>query len=329
MSFFKQNPFFYSLLFILLGGCLVGLWYLAELRGELSLLKSSYETKASQYDRYLAARPSPTRSNLEAIEKNYRELYTVYEEAMRGLNLNTFDRAEFYGQSPVSRADWSFELHKFKENARYAALSNSVELPAVVDFGFEDYSNGGPPAEEREQVHQQIVITSWLLDTLFDSGIMSFVKVQRGIKPAANGTLAMSRRPPNRLYGDGDRFAVVPGQSVSVPKTIDSYVFRIVFRGQSFALREFLNRIANSSLPFVVRGIEADLSSEGGEKLGLDTLAETALSKGVDKFANQAAGLPIISDNTSLFVVTVEFLQLSVVIPAPVKSVPEEGKDDA
>ncbi|EDY84654.1 hypothetical protein VDG1235_4286 [Verrucomicrobiia bacterium DG1235] len=202
MVFYRQNPFFYTLLLVLFAASIVGIWYLTKLSSELSALTSSYETKSSQYDRYLAARPSPTRSNLEAIEDNYRELYSVYEKAMGTLNLNTFDQAAFFGETPVSRADWSFELHKFKENARYAALSNSIELPTVVEFGFEDYANGGPPPENMEEVHQQIVVMSSLLETLFDSGVQSFVKIQRGVKPDGSRTAVGSRRPVNQLYSD-------------------------------------------------------------------------------------------------------------------------------
>ncbi|MBK1876314.1 Amuc_1100 family pilus-like protein [Pelagicoccus mobilis] len=314
------------MLLLLSGACMAGLWYLATLRGDLAGFKASYATKASQYDRYLAARPSPTRSNLEALEENYRELYEVFERTMGSLNLNTFDEAGFYGSTPVSRADWSFELHKYKENARYAALSNSIELSEEVDFGFDDYAAGGPPPENGKEVHEQIVIASNLLETLFDSGIRSFVKVQRGIKPNSGAGASVGGRPADRLFGDGEKFAVVPGQSLSIPGTIDSYVFRLVFRGQSIALRGFLNRIANSPLPFVVRGVEAGLASEGGEKVGLETLAENPFAQDASGIASQVAGVPIISDNTSLFVVTVEFLQLSVEVPAPDS---EEGNNNA
>lgn len=317
MRWFRKNPIFFSLLFCLMAGCLVGLWYLAQLSSDLAALESSYETKASQYDRYLAARPSPTRSNLEALEENYEELYEVFEKTMSTLNLNTFDEDAFYGPTPVSRADWSFALHKFKENARYAALSNSIDLPVEVDFGFEEYAEGGPKGDDSKEVHEQIVILSSLLETLFDSGIQSFVKVQRGIKPVGRRPAVTGRRPENRLYGDGDKFAVLPGQSLSVPGTVESYMFRLVFRGQSIALRGFLNRIANSPLPFVVRGVEASLASEGGEKDGLGSLAGNPFAGAEEGVSNQDANVPIISNNTSLFVVTIEFLQLAVEIPVP------------
>lgn len=295
MSFFRKNPIFYSVLFLLLGSCIAGLWYLFQLSSELSLLKASYQTKASQYDRYVAGKPSPTRSNLEAIEANYDELYTVYEKTLGILKLNTFDQATFYGNTPVSRADWSFELHRFKENARYAALSNSIDLPAEVEFGFEDRSNGGSLPENIDEVHQQIVVMSSLLDTLFDSGIESFETIQRGVKAGTKTSLPAGRRAGARLYSEGDLFLVEPGQSLSVPGTLDSYVFRVVFRGQSIALRSFLNRISNSPLPFVVRGVEAGLSSEGGEKDGLESLADNPFANRETEVNTNASAVPIIS----------------------------------
>lgn len=311
MSFFRKNPIFYSTLLLLAGACLVGGWYLATLRGALSELKAAYQTKASQYQRYLTARPSPTRSNLEAIEANYDELHAVYEEALGNLHLSDFDADAFFGPTPSSKADWSFELHKFRENARYAALSNSIALSDRVEFGFGDYSNGGPPAEEMKEVHEQIVIMSSLLNTLFGSGIGSFEAIQRGVKSIKKGSSAVARRAGGRLFADGDQFLVEPGESVAVPGTIDSHVFRLVFRGQSIALRNFLNRVSRSQLPFVIRGVEADLSSEGGEKSGLESIAGKPFAERGKKPAGQASAVPIISDNTSLFVVTIEFLQLT------------------
>lgn len=329
MSFFRKNPFFYSTLLMLAGACMVGGWYLALLSSELSQLKAAYQTKASQYQRYLTARPSPTRSNLEAIEANYDELHAVYEEALSNLHLNDFDAEAFFGPTPLSKADWSFELHKFRESARYGALSNSIALSERVVFGFGDYSDGGPPADEMKEVHEQIIIMSSLLNTLFGSGIGSFQAIQRGVKSVRKGSSAVSRRTGAKLYADGDQFIVEPGESVAVPGTIDSYVFRLVFRGQSIALRNFLNRVARSQLPFVIRGVETDLASEGGEKSGLESIAGKPFADRNKKAEGQATAIPIISDNTSLFVVTIEFLQLTSKVEKPRVAASKKGGEDA
>lgn len=322
MEFFRRNPIFYTSLFSLLGACLVGIWYLAQLSGTLSALKRSYETKSAQYLRYVEARPSPTRSNLEVIEENYRDLYEVFEQTMRVLNLNTYDRRSFFGNTPESRADWSFELHKFKENARYAALSNSVELPPNVHFGFEDLADGGPTPENMRSVHEQVMIMSSLLETLFNSGIDSFVRIQRGEKPDSRGAGAIARRSGDRLLNDGERFVLAPDSSLAIPGVIESHAFRVAFRGQSIGLRRFLNQLANSSLPFAIRGVEVDLSSEGGEKLGLESRAASSLARG-----ERSGSVPIISENRSLFVVTLEFFNLAVEIePPPVRE--SEGERD-
>lgn len=329
MTFFRRYPFFCTLLFLFFGACVTGLWFLSHLGGELSQLKAAFHTKASQYDRYVAARPSPTLSNLEAIEANYDNLYGIYEKSLAILKLNTLDRVSFFGETPVSRADWSFEIHRYKENARYSALSNSIELPIVSEFGFESFS-GAPPADQMEEIHHQIVVMSSLLDTLFDSGINSFRTIQRGVKPSQKGVSIPSRRPVSGLYTEGDFFMVEPGQSIAVPGTLDSYVFRLVFSGQSFALRSFLNRIANSPLPIVVRGVEADLSSESGDKKDLETIAGNPLSNpGLGGRQGSDSAVPIISDNTSLFAVTLEFLELAVEIEQPRIVAIEKGAGDA
>ncbi|MDQ8204475.1 Amuc_1100 family pilus-like protein [Pelagicoccus sp. SDUM812003] len=331
MEFFKRNPVFYTALFILLAIAVAGLWILARLDGRLRELKADYRTMSEKYDRYLAARPSPTRSNLQALKENYEELYDAYQKTLRSLNLNTYDREEFFGRTPVSRADWSFELHKFKENARYAALSNGVELPASVHFGFEDYADGGPPPKDKELVHRQVMIMSDLLATLFSSGIESFVKIQRGVKKGTSSAGRVTVRTDERIYNEGDEFLVTEEMSASIPEVIGAQAFRVVFRGQSIALRNFLNRLADSSLPYVIRGVEVDLASEGGVKKGLNSVMEGVRGLGESRYAAADTSVPIIADNTSLYVVTIEFMESLVDFEAPEEqqSAVESEADDA
>lgn len=328
MEFFRRNPIFYSVLFALIACGLAGVAYLSQLNGELKELKQLYATKSSQYDRYLTTRPTPTKSNLEAIEQNYLELYEEFQRTMGVLDLNTFDAETYFGRTPVSRADWSFALHKFKENARFAALSNSVQLPPNVHFGFESFAEGGPPEKEGQRIHEQIVIMEGLLATLFDSGIDSFVRIQRGRKLDTKGGSPLSRRTQDKLFTESDEFIVTPQMSAAVPGVIDAYTFRLVFRGQSVALRNFLNTVTEASLPYVIRSVEVDLASEGGAKSGLESLAENPFTDGKSKLLNeQSIGVPIISDNTSLFVVTIEFLRLAVEVPAPAAYAEKGGSD--
>ncbi len=328
MEAIRRNPFFYTLLFVLVAVGLAGIWYLAQVTGRLGELKRAYDTKSAQYDRYLAARPSPTEANLEALQNNYIELYELYEQTMATLNLNTFDRDAFFGRTPVSRADWSFVIHKYKENARYEALSAGISLPQNVQFGLADLTDAVPTADQAKNVHEQIVIMTSLLEKLFESGIQSFVRIQRGRPLQARGSGPVSRRSSDRLYNEGDVFIVNPSTSLVIPDTVSAYTFRVAFSGQSIALRSFLNRIADSSLPLVIRGVEVDLSSEGGAKEGLESIQENPLAaEARSDFA--ANTVPIISDNTSLFVVTVEFLDLLVEVEPPSRTAAAqtEGED--
>lgn len=316
---FKRNPIFYSILLLLLAVGLSGLWYLSALNSEMKALKVNYETKAAQYARYVAAKPSPTKSNLEALDRNYHELYEVFQDTMAMLNLNTYDRESFFGDVPQSRADWSFEVHKFIEDARNHALSNGIGLPPNPQFGISKYTRASPQAEDMESVHAQIVIMTSLLQTLFDSGIQSFVKLQRGVPAKSKAASGVASRGNERLFGDGDEFVMPANGTAAVPGIVDAYSFRFAFRGQSIALRTFVNRVANAPLPFVIRSIEVDLASESGSKSELESFAENpfAADSSGRGSGRRFAGVPIISDNTSLFVVTIEFLELVVDVAPP------------
>jgi len=319
MRLFRKNPLFFSMILLLGVIFVIELVHLARLSARLSQVETLHETKSTQYSRYLRILPSPTRANLQALQENYSELHEVFRELMQSLNLSTYDRAEFFGETPASRADWSFALHKYKESARYSALSNGIELAASESFGVGDVSDGGP-SEGADAMHQQIVIMSSLLDALFDSGIKSFVSIQRGLKPEGRGRSA-SQRSSSRgrkpvLVRDPNLFVVQETESLAVPGFVDSQLFRIVFTGQSHALRDFLNRVSNASLPFVVRGVEAGLSSEGGAKDGLESFADSALG-GQAELGEDEEALAIISDNFSVYTVTLEFLDLAVEISVP------------
>ncbi len=331
MEFFRRNPFFYTVLAALLGSCMAGIWYLAQLRARVDGLKRSYETKSAQYARYVAARPSPTKTNLKALEDNYATLYSDFEKTMAALDLNEYDREAFFGVTPDSRAAWSYEINKYLAGARSQAMSNGVRLLPGASFGFSDPSFV-PRDEDAALVHRQIIVMTTLLEVLFDSGIDAFASARRGaLPPPAPAANARAPRSSPRPFSEADEFIVPPDLSVAVPGIIDGYVFRLAFKGQSIALRSFVNRIATAPLPFAIRGIQVDLARESGLRADAGGMPVGSNPFVIDQPASaalSASNVPIISENSSLFVVTIEFLDLAVEIAPPAAATVEgEGSD--
>lgn len=332
MNLFRRNPFFSSLLLIMLAVGMTGVWYLSDLNQELDLLKVQYDAKAAQYSRYVVAKPSPTKTNLKAIVNNYTKLYEVYEDTMRALNLNTYDRDGMFDTAPESRADWSFEIHKYIDNARFNALSNGVTLPGDTLFGLSRYAGKSPEPEDMELVHRQVIIMTNLLQSLFGSGIDSFVGIERGIRSTNKQAKRTSRsvsRSSAPVLGAGE-FLVSDAMSMAVPGILDAYAFRVTFNGQSIALRSFLNGIVNSPLPYAIRGIEVRLAGESGAKSELETMANNPFAlDDSEELSRSVSSVPIISNNSSQFVVTLEFLDLAAEVPEPqVASLKREVGDD-
>lgn len=332
MKLFKRNPFFCSLLLVMLAIGVTGVWYLSSLSQELGLLKVQYDAKVAQYSGHIGAKPSPTKANLNAIANNYAELYEVYDRAMRVLNLNTYDRDGMFDSAPESRADWSFEVHKYIDNVRYNALSNGVGFPSDTSFGLSKYSEESPAVEDMELVHRQVTIMTNLLQSLFGSGINSFVSIERGvplISKQAKGTSKSARRNSG-IALNADEFLVSDSMSMAVPGIFDAYAFRVTFNGQSIALRSFLNGIVNSPLPYAIRGIEVKLASESGLKSELETLADNPFAlEDAEELSRSVSSVPIISNNSSQFIVTLEFLDLVAEIEEPrVASNRERAGDD-
>lgn len=318
MNFFKRNPVFYSILFALLLGALTGVWYLSKAQEQLKSLKATYQTKSDQYNRYVVAEPSPTKSNLKALTSNYSELYDVYDRAMHSLNLNTYDRDGFFGSTPTSRADWSFEINRFVSDSRYHARRNSVELPDGIAFGFSDYVRGGPPPEKGEQVHRQIRILAPILKALFDSGIESFVSVRRGL--ARQPTQATGRRASREraAYNENDEFLISPKMSCAIPEILDTYAFELTFRGQSISLRRFLNTLVESSAPYTIRDVRVELTDRVGVASEMDYRFDNPFARtDSEDYSLRDSSVPIIAENVSLFKVTIEFLDLKLEAPEP------------
>ncbi len=160
-----------------------------------------------------------------------------------------------------------------------------------------------------------------LLQALFDSGISEFVSIQR------EASLVGESQPKRTSVRDtGDIFSLREEDSVRRGGSFDTLAFRLEFKGQSLSMRSFLNRVTGSSLPFSINEIEVRLDHEMGSAEGRSSIRDNPFvnSENVEQQMS-AVRVPIISENESRFIVTLEFLELVDDVVASENSERENG----
>lgn len=303
MDWFKRNPLFYSILCLMVATALGGMWHVSKDRETLNALKEQYAMKNQQLQLFVNRSPAPTKANLEQLDRNYVELRKILSRAQSTLNLNTFDSELFFGAPPASHNDAFFMIAKYVEDARNLAISNGVSAPEDYRYGFREYENVGPDEEAIDRVHRQAKIMEALLLALFDSGINELVSIKReaSVPGGSNGRATES-----------DEFDFKRNRAIIESSAFGSLAFQIEFKGQSLSLRSFLNRVSSSSLPFAISEIEVRLDRESGSDKRRDAILENPFAQpGEEENRMSAMRVPIIAENESFFVVTLEFLELN------------------
>lgn len=304
MEWLKRNPVFYFSLLAIVASIFVSLWFMSKQSNSLSLLKSEYEAKSREFDMYLKRKPAPTRGNLEALEANYAELYALYERTQIALNISTFDEALFFGELPATRTDAFFEIARYVEDSRSLAVKEKVEIEEEERFGFDTYANVGPHSTDLESVHRQVKIMEFLVDSVLGAGIAEFLSIQRELPNVEKDSSVVDS------YAVNDLFALDVTDQTRIEGIIDSDAFKLRFKSQSYGLRNFLNQVVNSSLPFVVCTIEVGATEVVEQSSDRAVIADSPfLNPDEGSRVMEAAQVPIITENESEFTVTIEFLK--------------------
>ncbi len=285
-----------------------GMLYTSKDAERLASLKEQYESKNKQLQLFLSRSPAPTKANLAVLDRNYEQLMEEFRKSQSSLNLSTYDEDLFFGKPPTDSNDAFFMIAKYVEDTRRLAISSGVKIVEGSRFGFRQYENVGPSNEEIGRVHRQTKIMEALLQALFDSGIREFVSIKR--EGSSNA------ETPVNVKGDavsrGDFFSLKGASAVRSTGSFDSLAFRLEFKGQSLAMRGFLNRITGSSLPFSIHEIDVKLNRESGSDEGRKSVIKNPfLNEESLSVQSSAVQVPIISENESHFSVTLEFLEFA------------------
>lgn len=337
MSFYRKNPLF------ALAMTLCGLVVL----GELALIYERFSASRAAEKRLTQRRtdlesmailmPPPTREVAGAIETDLAKA----QQALASMQAELKGRGSVgerlrSAKPPGARTDAYFDLATYVEKARAAAGQHEVEIrPEAARFGFAAFANEGPTPDHIEPVFRQRQIAQYLVDALIEARPRALFSLKREAtlgkadREARAAALANGQPPPEVHGEEGpDYFTIDPRVTARVPGFIDTQPFRLVFTGQTAALRSFLNKLATFELPVLVREVEVEpaTAEEAAAVAVVDDAANAVVEPNVAASVLLTAEVrpprpvartpraptttPIVAKTLSKFTVTVEFVEL-------------------
>lgn len=151
---------------------------------------------------------------------------------------------------PRDRSDAFFELTEFvAEMTRHAAAAG-VACREGEQFGFASHARSGPSTETLAFVHDQRVAAGEVLRALMAASPVRFEGLQRLRPPSAESH--------SGGLDDADFFSAnleVPRWPLEMDRVV---VLRVTFSGRTEVLRNFLNQLAESGSPVMVRELKVE-----------------------------------------------------------------------
>lgn len=315
MAWLKRDP----LLALALG--LLGLFSLIEIGYGLQRRRAAqrgearWAKKRQERDNLCRISPAPIHATAAAIEDHLgkvNQMLTDLREALGGPASPQGVPGE--GSPLVKGTDVFFDLATFAEKIRDQAAQSGVKTKPDERFGFSAYVHRGPDPEQVPAVIRQRIVMQYLAEALIAARPEQLIGFEREnpVVPTevrkSGGTSGGKRRstpPPPASPLFSDLFAIDSRISVRVPQRVSTMAFRLTFVGQTVALRTFLNTIARSEHPLLVRALEVEpippARSQGESKSAPTGLVLTAESG--------SAPVLLVPRVLSKFIVTIECLE--------------------
>lgn len=351
MNWYRKNPIFATVLtlcaLLVVGeGWLIFDQVMASRDADRKLVNKQAELVAMR-----DLTPVPSRQVATAIEGDLaraQKAVTVMQAELKGHGPAAEQLAA--AKPPTARTEAYFDLATLVEKTRELAKKNDVEIrPEAARLGFSLYANEGPKEDRIPAVFHQRQVIQYVVDALIEARPLAIMAVQReralnkSEKAAALAALAAAAAaatgvqppepPPDAGTGSPaepdspDLFEIDPRVTARSPGFIDTTPVKLVFVGQTAALRAFLNKLAAFDLPILVREVEVDRATTEDvtatsvitedappvEEAPAASLVITAPPKVPVKDAaspRPSSSQPIVPKPLSKFTVTVEYIDL-------------------
>jgi hypothetical protein len=343
MSFKKLN--FFNLALALLGLLAAGeAWCIWERASAVRVAEQKLVRVRAQIQAVADAAPAPSRETAALIEADLKRAQSALATMQSELRGRGPAAARLIAtKPPAMRTDAFFDLATFISKSRALAQKQGVLIgPGAAHFGFSLYANEGPETALIEPVFRQRLVANYIVDALLAARPRALLAVQRerplhaDERKARHEALAAAdpaAAPPAPLESSTtlspDYFDLDARLSAQAPGLVEVSGFRLIFTGQTAALRALLNQLASFELPIIVRSVEVEPAA--GEDIVAAPAEDAAaapsqpaapavsivLSAPVAKAAKPVATIaPLVAKSISKFTVTVEYVEL-----APVNAV--------
>lgn len=237
--------------------------------------------------------PSPTESAAENIESAL--LYSQasawrLRESLQPTGSEVERRAA--ALVPRSGTEAYFEIAALVERMKSKARERHVGLEVEERFGFQEFATTEPAGHQTEHVLRDCRVAEYVLSALFAAEPQRLIGFQRGQPVTVVGERASARE---------DGFLADWARTEADLKRIHSAAYRLVFAGETPALRGLLNRLAEFRLPVVVRSVAAEAIEASGKVLA----------------SSETAGVlrPVTRRTLTRFTVTLELVELLEGVP--------------
>lgn len=315
MALLKRNPIFTLLCAAALLAAFAGAYVAFS---EFTQLKRMEKASAQQQrilHSLLAQQPSLTTANVEAANANVQQLNQAYQRLSQSL----------YGDAPIVGSTNGVQVmasiqeyisdftYRAKNHVNVDGESAPVSIAQDLSFGFEAYAEQASVPELPKVIpllDQQRQVLSYIMAQLLASDPLEIVSVKRRIY---EGESLMDTK---KLSG----FKMPKVASAAVKGLIQTIPLKVEFRGYTNSLRQFLNKLAEFELPILVRSIEVSRADQALKKTKAKpkatSLEELFGSFGAAATPDKASAVkaeqkPIISENASNFILTLEYIQIA------------------
>ncbi len=317
-----RQPLFWTLVALpLLGACVLAALGFSKRAENREALRRTAQT-ARSLEAVQAAVPSPVDTSVHALETEIRRLHALRDDARSAL---TSERGLEPTPDYRGPEELFFELAGFTERMGAKCADSGVRVPEGTGFGFRDILERGrlrfDTADAAARVpamaslNRQRQVLEHLLMRLVDAEARSILLVRRE---------SVELEPAAQRLREPELFRIDPLASARVPGAVETLAFEVTFEGHTAALRDFLTNIASPEFPLAVRGVsvepatpEADRTERpagtGGTARGrAPTPFEIFGTAAPDNGASEPAPatVPLVRDNLSRFVVTIEYFEV-------------------
>lgn len=332
MDFLKKHPLFSSLCGLLVVAVIAGSVMSFMASSRLGKATRAAERAERDYRSALSMFPTPVAGNLMAAEAGLAALEEAYADSVSRL---TSDRKMELEKDPVIFLP---VLQKYiRDFTRRAEQDPNITVVEEEGFGFSRYVGQAPTPSRSivEELDKQRQVLTYIVSRLFDSASDFYpIEVNRiarqHIEVDASRREAVLKRmsnPRRRLRAQGDHFEILPAVSASIDGAVSTLAFEVRFSGYTESLRAFLSSLASFDLPVVVRSIEVQRIEEEQDTIDPSAagLSQLLGSSGSSPSQADASQKPVVDNNTSEFIVTLEYVE---VVLAPGIETAEEVADE-